>query len=104
MPQSHARPVSMQYDRQAFATAPDGTRLFYGVRGPRPDVLESGTAGPTWVLSDGIGCDGFAWRYLQPHLAERHRVRLADLADAPPARAQPAAEDVGREVALDVAH
>ncbi|AKF05618.1 alpha/beta fold hydrolase [Sandaracinus amylolyticus] len=64
----------MQYDRQAFATAPDGTRLFYGVRGPRPDVLESGAAGPTWILSDGIGCDGFAWRYLQPHLAERHRV------------------------------
>ncbi|UJR81773.1 alpha/beta fold hydrolase [Sandaracinus amylolyticus] len=64
----------MQYDRQAFATAPDGTRLFYGVRGPRPDVLESGSSGPTWILSDGIGCDGFAWRYLQPHLAERHRV------------------------------
>lgn len=27
-----------------------------------------------FVLSDGIGCDGFAWKYLQPHLAERHRV------------------------------
>ena len=26
------------------------------------------------VLNDGIGCEGFVWRYLQPHLAERCRV------------------------------
>lgn len=54
----------MEYDRQGFATAGDGTRLFYGVRG----------AGPAVVLNDGIGCDGFAWKYLQPHLATDHRV------------------------------
>ena len=29
---------------------------------------------PAIVLSDGIGCDGFAWKYLQPHLAKTHRV------------------------------
>lgn len=61
----------MQYDRQGFATAPDGTRLFYGVRGP--SAPRSGTS-PAFVLSDGIGCDGFAWKYLQPHLATEHRV------------------------------
>ncbi len=54
----------MEYDRQGFATAGDGTRLFYGVRGD----------GPAVVLNDGIGCDGFAWKYLQPHLAADHRV------------------------------
>lgn len=54
----------MEYDRQGFATAGDGTRLFFGERG----------SGSTVVLNDGIGCDGFAWKYLQPHLAEAHRV------------------------------
>lgn len=54
----------MEYDRQGFATAGDGTRLFWGERG----------GGPAILLNDGIGCDGFAWKYLQPHLAETHRV------------------------------
>jgi pimeloyl-ACP methyl ester carboxylesterase len=54
----------MEYDRQGFATAGDGTRLFWGERG----------GGSAVVLNDGIGCDGFAWKYLQPHLAESHRV------------------------------
>lgn len=54
----------MDYDRQGFANAGDGTRLFWGVRG----------VGPAVVLNDGIGCDGFAWKYLQPHLAASHRV------------------------------
>ncbi|MCA9608373.1 MAG: alpha/beta hydrolase [Myxococcales bacterium] len=52
----------MDYTRQGFATAADGTRLFWGARGE----------GPAVVLNDGIGCDGFAWKYLQPHLAESH--------------------------------
>ncbi len=52
------------YDRTAFAPAPDGTRLFYGVRGEGPSV----------VLTDGIGCDGFAWKYFLPHLSPNHRV------------------------------
>ncbi|MCB9592948.1 MAG: alpha/beta hydrolase [Sandaracinaceae bacterium] len=52
----------MDYARQGFATASDGTRLFWGARGQ----------GPAVVLNDGIGCDGFAWKYLQPHLAESH--------------------------------
>ncbi len=51
------------YDHTGFATAADGTRLFWGMRG-------EGEAPPV-VLCDGIGCDGFVWAYLQPHLATR---------------------------------
>lgn len=61
----------MEYDRQGFATAGDGTRLFWGVRGPEHGDSEDP---PTIVLNDGIGCDGFAWKYMQPHLAVHHRV------------------------------
>jgi pimeloyl-ACP methyl ester carboxylesterase len=63
----------VQYDHQSFATALDGTRIFYGVRGPVTAPALPG-AYNEFVLCDGIGCDGFAWKYLQPHLAERHRV------------------------------
>lgn len=55
----------MQYDREGFVEAADGTRLFFE---------ESGEGGPPVVLTDGIGCDGFAWRYLAPRLARHHRV------------------------------
>ena len=62
--------LRLQYDQQGFAHAEDGTRLFWGRRGP-----PSGTSrGPTIVLCDGIGCDGFAWTYLQPALAAHHDV------------------------------
>ncbi len=55
----------MHYDREGFVDAADGTRLFYE---------ELGEGGPPVILTDGIGCDGFAWRYLAPRLARRHRV------------------------------
>jgi pimeloyl-ACP methyl ester carboxylesterase len=55
----------VQYDREGFVEAADGTRLFY-------EVLGEGE--PPVVLTDGIGCDGFAWRYLAPRLGRRHRV------------------------------
>lgn len=55
----------MQYDREGFVEARDGTRLFFE---------ELGEGEPPIVLTDGIGCDGFAWRYLAPRLARRHRV------------------------------
>jgi pimeloyl-ACP methyl ester carboxylesterase len=55
----------VHYDREGFVDAADGTRLFYE---------ELGGASPPVVLTDGIGCDGFAWRYLAPRLAEHHRV------------------------------
>jgi len=55
----------VEYDREGFIEAADGTRLFFE---------ESGAGGPPIVLIDGIGCDGFAWRYLAPRLARHHRV------------------------------
>lgn len=55
---------TITYDRTQFVVGPDGTRLFCGVRG----------TGPAVILTDGIGCDGFAWKYLQPHLARTHTV------------------------------
>lgn len=54
----------MEYDARGFASAADGTRLFYGSRG----------SGAGLVLLDGIGCDGWAWNHIQPHLAQSHRV------------------------------
>jgi len=55
----------VRYDREGFVDAEDGTRLF---------VEELGEGEPAIVLTDGIGCDGFAWRYLAPRLARRHRI------------------------------
>ncbi len=55
----------MEYESEGFVEAADGTRLF---------VETLGTGTPAIILIDGIGCDGFAWRYLQPRLATRHQV------------------------------
>ncbi|MEM9491291.1 MAG: alpha/beta hydrolase, partial [Myxococcota bacterium] len=74
----------------------DGSPIFYTLNGREPPGET-----PTVVLSDGIGCDGFVWKYLQPRLAgrgpvlhwhyrghgrtppprDRDRVAIADLAD-----------------------
>src|SRR4051794_5130483 len=50
--------------RQGFATARDGTPLYYELGGPLDQ------AAPSIVLSDGIGCDGYVWKYLWPQLCE----------------------------------
>jgi pimeloyl-ACP methyl ester carboxylesterase len=55
----------VSYDREHFFEAEDGTRLF---------VEEVGNGGTPIVLTDGIGCDGFVWRYLAPSLGEHRRV------------------------------
>lgn len=52
------------FDAQGFVSAPDGTRLFYRVRG----------SGPALILNDGVGCDGWAWAHLIGPLSERFRV------------------------------
>jgi pimeloyl-ACP methyl ester carboxylesterase len=54
----------MEYDARGFASAADGSRLFYGIRGVGPELL----------LLDGIGCDGWAWNHIQPHLSQTRRV------------------------------
>lgn len=50
----------------AFLTVPDGASLFYRLEGPE--------GAPAMVLCDGLGCDGFAWKYLAPYLERRYRV------------------------------
>lgn len=50
------RPPSSRPPHATFAVGPDGTRLFVRSRRGPSD---------TWlVLSDGIACDGFIWKYL----------------------------------------
>jgi len=46
-------------------TATDGTALHYTVEGEGPI---------DFLLCDGLGCDGFIWRYLRPALLERGRI------------------------------
>jgi len=51
--------------RPRFAVAPaDGSPIFYELSGPAPSAEL-----PLFVLSNGIGCDGFIWRHLRPALA-----------------------------------
>jgi pimeloyl-ACP methyl ester carboxylesterase len=53
------------YFLQDFLTVPDGAALYYRLQGE---------GAPGLVLCDGLGCDGFVWKYLLPALARRHRV------------------------------
>jgi len=95
----------VEYDREGFVEAADGPRLFY-------EVLGEGD--PPVVLTDGIGCDGFAWRYLAPRLGKRHRVVHCHFRghgrSGPPADpARLSIEDLAGDLkrvcdALDVAH
>jgi pimeloyl-ACP methyl ester carboxylesterase len=67
-----------------FAIAPsDGTPIYYAVtepaRGPAgpsfPAVPDDAHAmAPSLVLCDGIGCDGFIWKYLRRDLGDGHRM------------------------------
>ncbi|MCS6799985.1 MAG: alpha/beta hydrolase [Myxococcota bacterium] len=59
----------MDWPLNAFATAEDGTRLFWRASRSSPVV-----GIPDVVLCDGIGCDGFAWRYLTRALGRDRRV------------------------------
>jgi len=54
--------------RSGFAIAPsDGTPLYYALTG-------ADDAAGAVVLCDGIGCDGYVWKYLERSLGERYRV------------------------------
>ncbi|MCK8499386.1 alpha/beta fold hydrolase [Myxococcus fulvus] len=53
------------YFHQDYLRVPDGADLYYQV---------TGDGAPGVVLCDGLGCDGFAWKYLAPYLSRRHRV------------------------------
>jgi pimeloyl-ACP methyl ester carboxylesterase len=54
-------------DRSGFALARDGTAVYYEVSGRQRPAT-------TLVLCDGIGCDGYVWRYLQRVLGDDYRV------------------------------
>lgn len=51
-------------ESQGFVEARDGTRIYY----------RSAGTGPAVVLSDGILCEGFVWKYLRPRLSQHFRV------------------------------
>jgi pimeloyl-ACP methyl ester carboxylesterase len=53
-------------ERQGFAVGRDSTPVFYRVSGP--------ANAPAVVFCDGIGCDGYVWKYLEQALAEGNRV------------------------------
>lgn len=55
------RSLAPSGERRGFATAPDGTRLFYRHSSRTPGPVHA-------VLSDGILCDGFIWKYLWDEL------------------------------------
>ena len=49
---------------EKYIEAPDGTSIFVSIEG----------SGPALILSDGLGCNGFIWRYLKPMLVEHFQV------------------------------
>jgi pimeloyl-ACP methyl ester carboxylesterase len=51
--------------RSAFARPEGGGQVFW---------TSQGRGSPAILLCDGLGCDGFIWRYLAPALARTHRV------------------------------
>jgi pimeloyl-ACP methyl ester carboxylesterase len=57
------------YFRQDFYETKDEAQLFFQVQGPS-EIAKS----PGMILCDGLGCDGFAWKYLIPQLRKSHRV------------------------------
>ncbi|MDF1566187.1 MAG: alpha/beta hydrolase [Deltaproteobacteria bacterium] len=58
----------MTHYREGEVPGIDGTRIHYSVLTP------DGPNEADLVLCDGIGCDGFVWKYLTPSLAPRHRI------------------------------
>ncbi|MGA9526344.1 MAG: alpha/beta hydrolase [Myxococcaceae bacterium] len=53
------------YFRQDFLDTPDGARLYFQLHGEGETAV---------VMCDGVGCDGFAWKYLLPRMKQKHRV------------------------------
>lgn len=56
---------------ERFAVAEDGTQLYVRARGPLPAAGKEAPSHVVSVLSDGIACDGFIWKYLWDVLATR---------------------------------
>ena len=54
-----------QEAESGFAESADGTRIHWSA---------VGSGAPALVCCDGIGCDGFAWKYVVRDFAARHRI------------------------------
>ncbi len=52
--------------REGYAVAIDGSPIYYRVLGNE--------GGPALALCDGIGCDGYVWKYLIPELSADYRL------------------------------
>ncbi len=61
--------MKMRQYTEGWCPASDGTNIFFSVAGPGHTTHE-----PDIVLCDGVGCDGFVWKYLAPTFATKHRV------------------------------
>jgi pimeloyl-ACP methyl ester carboxylesterase len=57
--------VPLHGAEEGFAEGQDGTRIYWSA---------VGRGAPALVCCDGIGCDGFAWKYLVRDFAARHRI------------------------------
>ncbi len=55
--------------REGFAVGRDGTAIFYRVHEP-----EGASALPPVAFTDGIGCDGYVWKYLEPELTRERTI------------------------------
>lgn len=58
----------MKY-REGYAVARDGEPIFYRVIGPN-----TSNPGIPVALCDGVGCDGYIWKYIERALSETHQV------------------------------
>src|SRR5262245_42115797 len=65
-PPAEAPVAPVRVDRQGFAVGCDDTPVYYTVSG-----LEDA---PVVVLTDGIGCDGYIWKYIERELTQRYLV------------------------------
>jgi pimeloyl-ACP methyl ester carboxylesterase len=60
--------------REGYAVGIDGSPIFYRVHEHATTPASVVPDTPTLVLCDGIGCDGYVWKYLLPALAPTHRI------------------------------
>ena len=63
-------PIPRGPTEEGFAEGTDGTRIHYSLWAPPPEAAPA----PTLVLSDGIGCDGYAWKYVIRRFQRTNRI------------------------------
>jgi pimeloyl-ACP methyl ester carboxylesterase len=61
--------VARPQRREGFAVALDGAAIYYRVHQPPQPTGEIPV-----IFTDGIGCDGYVWKYLEPELARTRTI------------------------------